>query len=253
MKNQYQIIYFKRTGCIHCSNFEKISHEFMKKEFEENNNLAFAVIDLDLEKRKELASFLEDTLKIKVIATPMIFFIQNNTVLDSLTMIGNDFDKLQDSAKIFINMINKDRGLSSPSYNMCGFFGANNKDSILKNDIYKNIKTSKSVKSNSMRSLSSFNKDNIKEEKVKSEDLKSTSLCSLSKLNQNNIKEEKIKSEDLKSTSLCSLSKLNQNNIKEEQVDNSEKITKNKKSESNCKISKQKKKNIIICGDSGKK
>jgi len=227
MKNQYQIIYFKRTGCIHCSNFEKISHEFMKKEFEENNNLAFAVIDLDLEKRKELASFLEDTLKIKVIATPMIFFIQNNTVLDSLTMIGNDFDKLQDSAKIFINMINKDRGLSSPSYNMCGFFGANNKDSILKNDIYKNIKM-----------------DDYK---------KSTSLCSLSKLNQNNIKEEKIKSEDLKSTSLCSLSKLNQNNIKEEQVDNSEKITKNKKSESNCKISKQKKKNIIICGDSGKK
>jgi len=233
MKNQYQIIYFKRTGCIHCSNFEKISHEFIKKEFEENSNLAFAVIDLDLESRKELVSFLEDTLKINVIATPMIFFIQNNTVLESLTMIGNNFDKLQDSTKIFINMINKDKGLSSPSYNMCGFFGVNNKDSILKNDIYKNIKIDELKKSKSMCSLSRITQDNIKEEKVKSD------------IKENN--------KDKESKSMCSLSKITQDNTKEEQVDSSEKITKNKKSESNCKISKQKKKNVIICGDSSKK
>lgn len=233
MKNQYQIIYFKRTGCIHCSNFEKISREFIKKEFEENSNLAFAVIDLDLESRKELVSFLEDTLKINVIATPMIFFIQNNTVLESLTMIGNNFDKLQDSTKIFINMINKDKGLSSPSYNMCGFFGVNNKDSILKNDIYKNIKIDELKKSKSMCSLSRITQDNIKEEKVKSD------------IKENN--------KDKESKSMCSLSKITQDNIKEEQVDSSEKITKNKKSESNCKISKQKKKNVIICGNSKKK
>jgi hypothetical protein len=180
MKNQYQIIYFKRTGCIHCSNFEKISHEFIKKEFEENSNLAFAVIDLDLESRKELVSFLEDTLKINVIATPMIFFIQNNTVLESLTMIGNNFDKLQDSTKIFINMINKDKGLSSPSYNMCGFFGVNNKDSILKNNIYAALQNSLSynerskiisikqkieninVKSNNLKNTTKIDKDNKK-------------------------------------------------------------------------------------------